>query len=435
MVLKIHKNKSIDENFLLGERSDTIVNQLCATFLAISPILQHYIGLYRNAGFTLLLLVFPFIMLRGLLCIAHRHANTKCLTAVFPIILFEIYTIASHSLSFNSVIYGLFMTVFFIALSTGAVNVKVFFRTTLLICKVATMCLIVQYLSYYLLHRHIQMVPVNLLLPGSDIWIERSIFGISKASELYRPSAFFLEPSHLFLYSFPVLCFLLLLPKPDGDRIKDAVILSIGMILSTSGFSVVIVAFLWSVYFIFYKNRRTVAVSISRLLSGRTVLVLSVFIIVLVAVYFTVPVFRDTVSRIFNIDNRTSVAISGRVRLANEYIKNLHGESLLFGASNHMDGFEFNMPGFHSTLYKWGIAGIILTYGFYGQGVFKLKNAYYYIALIIIAVSFFSAHTHGTFYMLYYSTFLVNGYYHDNNRAENSSNELMKYGAMRIKYD
>jgi hypothetical protein len=70
-----------------------------------------------------------------------------------------------------------------------------------------------------------------------------------------------------------------------------------------------------------------------------------------------------------------------------------------------------NLSGYHATLYKRGIIGIFLTYLYYGQGLFKLKNAYFWLTAIILVISFFTAHTHGTFFMVYYAFFLINGYY------------------------
>ena len=433
MVLKIRKYKSTDKDFLLGEKSNTVIDRVCAILLALTPLFQHYVGLFRNAGFTVLLLVFPFIFFRSIINIIHREINNRCILAVLPIIIYEVYTIIAHSLGVNSSLYGLFMAFIFMAISVGAVNSRVFFRTSLFVCKLATLCIVIQYLSYYLLHRHIQMVPVRLLLPGSDIWITRAIAGVSRAGELYRPSSFFLEPSHLFLYSFPILCFLLLFSEPNSDRIKDAVIVSLGMLLSTSGFSVVTVALFWAIYFILYRNKKSADVNILRLLSFRTIIVLVIMIITVIVASYSVPVFRDTISRIFNIDARTSVAISGRIRLANEYIRTLQGKSLIFGVSERVEDFKFHMAGFHSTLYKWGIVGVFLTYWFYGQGLLKLRGAYFYITLIIIVVSFFSAHTHGTFYMMYYCVLLMNGYY--TRGSKESTFEYSKYRVPKMEYD
>lgn len=411
MVIKIHKHKAIDNAFKLGEGSNLLTDRACAMLFALTPILQHYKGLYRNAGFTILLLVSIFFVLRSLINIFHNNVNSKCLIAIMPLVIYEIYTIFAHSISVNNTIYGMFMIAVFIAIAAGAVNSKTFFHTALVICKLATVCVVVQYLSYYLLHKHIQMIPVNMLLEGSDRWIRRAVVGISRAGELYRPSAFFLEPSHLYLYSFPVLCVILLSQKSDSNRIKDGIIVSLGMLLSTSGFSVAVVVMLWAVYFILFKNNKTADFNLLRLLSPRTIWIIVLIFAALIAAYFSVPIFRDTVSRIFDTDAGTSVAISGRVRLANEYIRNLHGKTLIFGASNRFEGFEFNMAGFHSTLYKWGIIGIVLTYWFYAQGLYKLKGEYFYMTIIIIITSFFSAHTHGTFYMMYYAMFLMNGIY------------------------
>ena len=47
-----------------GSANKTALDKLCSFLLAIAPILQHYKGLYENAGFTVLLFAFPILTVR-----------------------------------------------------------------------------------------------------------------------------------------------------------------------------------------------------------------------------------------------------------------------------------------------------------------------------------------------------------------------------------
>ena len=70
---------------------------------------------------------------------------------------------------------------------------------------------------------------------------------------------------------------------------------------------------------------------------------------------------------------------------------------------------NFNLPGFFSTFYKYGLIGLFLSYAFYAGCALFAKGAYRWMAIIILVTSIFSAHTHGTFYMLFYVMMLMDG--------------------------
>lgn len=104
-----------------------------------------------------------------------------------------------------------------------------------------------------------------------------------------------------------------------------------------------------------------------------------------------------------------SNAIEGRTAQGLNLIRNLTGIKLLVGVTSTTEGILFNMAGFTATLYKFGIIGVFLSYMFYVKNAIYQKAAYKWIAIVIVVVSFFSAHTHGIFYMLYYTIILMMG--------------------------
>lgn len=408
----LHKYSSIDRLFMLGAENDTVIDAVCAFLIAVSPLLQHYRGLFRNTGFTVLLLVFPVLFFRFLLRMRDDgNVDRNCLLAIMPLLLYEIYTSVTHDISAGNVAYGGFMLLMFIFIASGSLNTRFVFRSALLTAKTASALIIVQTMLYYLLRFHLRIIPVALLLPGSDIWIGRALYGVSRAGEMYRPSGFFLEPSHMFLYCVPLLCILLLMPGVDKYRIRSAVLISCGLLLSTSGFGIVLVFAVWGAYMVLYRNETEIGPVLLKLLTPRSIIALIGVMTILVVSYFTVPIVQGTITRIFDSQTGTSVAVSGRVRLANDLIGDLSGIEILIGTTSRQEGFDFNVAGFHATLYKWGIIGVLLSYIYYGRGLFRLKGAYFFISAIIIVISFFSAHTHGTFYMLFYCLFIMNGYY------------------------
>lgn len=401
-----------------GNKNDDFMDKICAFLLALCPILQHYKGIYQNAGFTLLIVLFPFIMIKFLLKIKYSKVDEKCLIAVFYLLLFQIFKIVDHTASITKLAYGIFFILLFISIASECININFFLKSAIFICCSAGAFLILQYILFYAFNYHLQLVPTSLLLPESDAWVlgaKTGLIGVNgSANGFYRPCAFFLEPSHLFIYCFPILCVTLLSPNMSKIKFHISVLITLGMILSTSGMGIAVSIGIWGLYYALYnngKNKRNVA-CIHNIFSARNIYLLIMLIIVLVIMYFQVEFFRNAVDRIFAIGNsERSTAIDGRTERASILIGNLSGSSFIFGLTEDTSGINYNLPGFYGTLYKYGIVGLILSYLYYFRGLIKLKGQYFWISFIIIIVSFFSAHTHGTFYMTYYVIILMAGYH------------------------
>lgn len=405
---------------LLGRENKHFLDKLCAFLLALSPILQHYVGVYKNAGFTALLLVFPVVSLRLFLKLGSRSVDKRCFSAILPLLLFELYSAIMPSLNLSRLLYSFFMIWLLFCLACGCVNISYIVRCVSFIASVAALLLMVQYVSFYLFSHHIQLIPTEfLLLPDGERWIMRSINGVSKAGAMYRPSAFFLEPSHLFLYTFPVLGLYLLLPNMTAKRLRCAILLTIGILLSTSGMGIVVAIGFWGLYLtLYWDKRRHNMFSLNAMFSARTLFIVIALVLVLVFLYLSIPVFHSSVSRIF-VNDSGSTAIEGRVRRAIKYIQEIDGFAMLFGSANGVSGLDFNRAGFFATYIKTGLIGVVLTYWFYGQGLLRLRGAYFWLSFVILVISFFTAHTHGTFYMIFFVMFLLNGYYENTSKKYN----------------
>ena len=408
MVIQIRRNR-IDEYagvMSLGVENDTVLDKFCALMLAVSPILQHYRGLFQNAGFTVLLLAVPIIMLRMLL---KRAVSNSGMAALLPFILFEIYTVLDYSFSASRLMLVLFILFFSIATANGYINTAYFLKYATDIVSVASGLLIVQYISFYVFHKKINLRPLSLLVSQNTIWVRNSLATFSER-KLYRPAAFFLEPSHFYLYSFPVLCVLLLSPNITAYRKKMALWVTMGMLLTTSGFGIFASLGVWGVYLWLYAGTEKRRRIISRFMPRRTFILIVLFVVLTLVAYLFVPVFTRSVNRVF-FPTEGSSAIDGRVRLARRFVLKISDRAVWFGQTGVVGDLDFNLAGFFSTYIRFGVIGLVLSYWFYGQGLWKLKGSYFWMTFLILATSFFSAHTHGTFYMLYYIVYLMNGYF------------------------
>lgn len=401
-------DKECGEIVSLGSENQAATDKICALLVAVSPILQHYIGFYKNAGFSVLIIAFFLLSLRSVPDIKNG-IDLSSLKPILPLLLFEAYTVLDRSFQISRVMYVLFFIWVFICISIGALNVKYFFKYATAIVSIAAFLLVVQYISHYIFDCTINMRAFSLIVDQNSIWIKHSLMK-NRASRMYRPSAFFIEPSHLFLYSFSILCMLLLSPGMTKWRMKKAIIVTLALLMSTSGMGIFVAIGLWGLYFTAFRGYTGSNRKLSEFFTRKNLQIALVFVLAIVVAYFTIPIFHNSIKRVFFSANGSS-AIAGRLERANEYVKEITGSAILFGTPNVAGELDFNLAGLYATYIKWGIVGIALTYWYYLQGLFKLKGAYFWYSAIIVAISFFTAHTHGTFYMMYYVIFLANGYY------------------------
>lgn len=467
----------------LGCENTNLVDKLVSTLLVISPLLQHYKGILFNAGICALILCLPYVCLKLLFRL--RSLQWKNVLVVLPLVLFQVFRVFAHGTSFMEVAHGAVLCGYFLAIALGGINLKYISNASYLVAMAAGIGIIIQSICYYFFGSHLQLVATELLLEESHAWVklaQTGIIGVTGAvSAFYRPSAFFLEPSHMLLYFIPNLFLLMLSLEMNWIKRISAVILSVGLILSTSGMGIALVAGIWLLQLGFSKDKSNI-LRIKHLFNIQNVLRCVAFVVVFAVIAISVPFMRYSIMRIF-IGNRAvnaiiaaeeaqkaaelaqmgvtlrdpdaeleenndgaqnteekseaakeaeklaaekaeaakeaaklaeenagSTAVSGRIERALSLIRyKMSGLQYLVGVSDSVDGVNFNLPGFFATVYKYGLIGTLLSYAFYVYCAVDGKGAYRWMAIIILGVSFFSAHTHGTFYMLFYVLMLADG--------------------------
>ena len=412
-----------------GCENTDLADKLVSFLLVISPLLQHYRGVGVNAGILVLVLCLPYIGVKLLLRL--RSLRWKNLMWVLPLILFQVFRVVAHGTTLMEVAHGVVLCGYFTAIALGGINLKYVARWSYLVAMVACLCIILQSLCYYLFGFHLQMVVTEWLLEESSHWIRLAETGLidvtGKVSLFYRPSAFFLEPSHMFLYFTPHLCLLLLTPDMNQVKGVSAAVLSLALILSTSGMGIALILAVWLLHLGFGGDEKNV-LRPSHLLRWRSIRRCLGFLMVFGLIAVILPFLRYGILRIFmsqeavnnliggdylgllGLDAEGSTAISGRTQQAISLIVNkMQGLQYLIGVSDSVDDITFNLPGFFATIYKYGFLGMVLSYVFYLCCAVFAKGAYRWMAIIILGISFFTAHTHGTFYMIFYIMLLMDG--------------------------
>ncbi len=258
MKLRIYgfKDYLFEDVATLGTKNNALADRICALLLALCPVLQFYVGIYQNAAFTIIIALFPLIMMRF---VKTTGFDKRCMGAVIPIVLFQIFKMFDHTISINKILYGIFFTVLFMAIAAGCINVRLFIKYATVVSVVAAILLVAQYFCYYILGFHLQLAPTSLFLSSSSPWtlaVQTGVHGLNGVrSGFYRPCAFFMEPSHLFLYTFPTLGSMLFSPGMNRWRMRCAIWITIGIMLSTSGMGVLSAGALWAVYIALYHSK------------------------------------------------------------------------------------------------------------------------------------------------------------------------------------
>ena len=441
---------------VLGSENTSAADKLVALLLALAPILQHYKGIVFNAGIFVLILCLPYVGLKLLL--RFRSLNWKKALIALPLVLFQVFRVVAHGTSFMELAHSAVLCGYFVVIALGGINLKYVARWAYVITMAAGIGIIIQSICYYAFDFHLQLVATDLLLEESSAWVrlaQTGIIGVTgHASAFYRPSAFFLEPSHMFLYFVPTLFLLLLTREMNWTKRISAVIVSVGLLLSTSGMGIAVVVGAWLLQLGFSSGSQNI-LHIRHLFCKKNILRCIAFVLLFLVIATILPFLRYSILRIFlgsrvvnamiaaeeadkasklppsdkealkeqaekeqaaaeaeklAAENAGSTAITGRIERALSLILHqMSGQQYLIGVSDSVDDVNFNLPGFFATMYKYGIIGTVLSYVFYLCCAAFAKGATRWTAIIILGISLVSAHTHGTFYMLFYVLMLMDG--------------------------
>lgn len=411
----------LDYDYRDSHKKDiSLVEKAYIVLLAICPILQHYKGLFFNAAITALIITGPYVFFR--LC-REKKLTFNRLKYISPLIVFFLFKVIDHGTSISEAGQAALFTVVVIGIACNCLDTKFFIRVVLIISSLASICIILQYICHYVFGFHLQMVPTSLLLDSSSQWIlaaqtgQASITG--RASRFYRPSAFFLEPSHMFIYMFMPLLFVLFSSTFRRKERIYSILITIGMVLCTSGLGIATAIGSW-LLFLGKTGGENNKFTFKKFLRKKSMLLFFSFLVVALVLFMGVPFFQNSIVRIFSSGSDYTNAITGRVEAGTQLVTSLRGKYLLIGVSDTLTGISYNMSGFNSTMYRYGIIGTLISYGFYIHGI-RLKDRYFWISMVIILLSFFSAHTHSTFFMIYSTFIIMQGY---NEREEKLRSNL-----------
>lgn len=379
------------------------------TFLIVLlPILGQYkspIPKMELATFSILCLI-PFIMTSEIRKVKYTK-NTKKIRKVF--LLFCAYIIVSTVISvslqnndnFSIVLRSgkfVFLIVFVICMYYENLfdidyGIKILKNITL----IASLYIIVQTICFYVLHMTLPGIIPNLVEQGE---YDNLSYGYAKNLALFRPTSFFLEPSMFSEYVIVYLVYVLF-NENGRNTYLQAIIITIGIICSTSGSGYVYCFLAWGMFL--YKKFMTN-------ITSKKILVI-VFITLLGICFapklLNISIVNKSIQRGIDGSETGGNAFLGRVSSL-EFYNELNGiyKIIGMGYGNPVDGKFMNSLSY--VMYCCGVVGIILlVYLFYSLLKFKSCNKGKNAFIIIWICSLFFSTTFVATKICFYIVFLL----------------------------
>lgn len=265
----------------------------------------------------------------------------------------------------------------------------------------ATFYVVLQYILYfkysYILKGYLQSIPIYLKEYSVIDYAERYQW------HFFRASSFFLEPAHYAQFAVLGLCFALTgYTQKNQYSLINAILISIGIILSTSIQGIIITAILWLIWIpvIYSRNRNKKGIM--------TVYILLVCLPVLMYYMLGTDVVQNTLSRITEGKSQDMSAYNARFGGVTA-INSLKGIFFLIGKGFGQVPEELWM---NSAAYVWygtGIIGIALTFYLLIKCFIVSKTYAAKLVCFIYLILFFSSDIFNSYMCIFYFSFMCFG--------------------------
>ena len=369
--------------------------KIIAFFFSIAQFLTIYKvpGIGINAAyFPLMFLSFFYVL------IAKKRYQEKILTR-YLFFFMAIYILLNQVLVSRSIIYdasrtniisiiSFFMYIFLFTCSFGKSEKLVTYYIGFVenISIFMSFVVIVQCVLYYIFGTSITY-DRSFILPLKAFFNEGTIKYLETSqmviNGIFRPSAFFLEPAHFSQYCSIGLASLLL--KKNSLLNKRAIVVSVGMILTTSGLGIGCVFSLWMV-FLLIKGRKLTVEKITKICFG-----FLLGILLFVVVFLISQSFRSAIIRVFVPSNGYNSGIEGRL-WSRSFVESLTGKDLIFGMGfKNIPVYGVNKTAYYMTgvvemLYCQGVVGILIFSVLYIWMIIRSKRTWQEVAMIILVL-------------------------------------------------
>lgn len=351
---------------------------VCAVVIALMPILFSYKQFFGiSPTYLTLMLCAPYALAQLLNRKVSSIKNLGWLAA------YLLYCMLSHGVGISEIIVSVLFLLYAFAGNNSVFDEKLIWNSIVVIACIATVGVLLQTLCYYLLGTRLFLCPTSLM--EQSVWTQ---YGVETSStvlstKLYRPAAFFLEPSMFAQYAVLGVMYLRLSETRGRKSFRIAVFLSVGIIASTSGMGIASLIVIWLLSY------WTEIIENKNLLKG--LFGILVFVVVFFIVYSISDSLRESVLRVFGLGETSNYnALSGRTG----------GIEFMFDALKGKTELWFGTGEYIVRWYTWGFLGgifrIIYEYGMIGAFLFvlvfislglKMKSWHRWVSFYLLALS------------------------------------------------
>ena len=326
---------------------------VCAIVIALIPILFSYKQIFSiSPTYIVLILLLPYVALKLI--------SKKCFVFKYQGILFLylFYMLIDHGITLGEVVVFFLFLIYAFATHNRVFNAEILWKVIVSISCIATIGVLIQAFFYYGLGQQILMCPTGMMEP--DVWEQYGVDSSYRAGghEMFRPAAFFLEPSIYSQYVVLAIMYLRLSEVRTKKDLQLAIFLSIGIIVSTSGIGIATIVAVWLLSYgkVIFNSKNFLKGFVGVLF----------FIVVLIIAFNVSEIFRESALRIVGLGEHSDYnAIAGRTGGVVFMWNSLSGSELWFGTGEYI-----------SKWYTWGFLGtffrIIYEYGLIGVSLFTL---------------------------------------------------------------
>lgn len=358
--------------------------------MALLPVLYIYNFpvIHFSVGTILLLVFTPHSMIY--IFMRNRQYQRINLLIFF---IFYLYLIIRGNNDIKNIILMMSAFINICGMVNGSLRGKYFRDIIETFAVISFAVVLVQTLLHYVMHQNISFVFFSLL---QNAYKER-YSDVVYHTALFRPTGFFLEPSHYSEYCLFALISILF-PENENANMKKAIIVAMGIVITTSGMGILFTGVIFCWYLLL--NPGNIKVKIKRFfkwgfLLGCMLLLLNF-----------IPFFRSALDRVFSTDDKGYNAVEGRTGHWSEAIRSLHDNAVYIGHGAEKD-FGKYLTGLPDTLYHYGIIGLVLQILIFAFMLLRKVNNYVLCSTVVFLGLFCAAHLTGTCLQLFYYSFIL----------------------------
>ncbi|MBL4936338.1 hypothetical protein JK636_11255 [Clostridium sp. YIM B02515] len=365
-----------------------MIDKLLIYAILLLPIMHAYqfLNFPVSIGEVFLLMAFIIYLLKNKIKFENNTINSinrgNILFLLFALLTLIFYKIAGTNYfdsiefikSFIRLAYHSILLIFLFK----RIDSKKFFDIYTKLATIFTLYLFLQLVLHYIFAKDIGAITIK-----NKMWIEQA--SLYASGILYRPASLFLESSWYAIYLAPILAFNLIIKC----NLKVSILLTLGLVLSTSNFGFIFTFVCWGYYFIINITK------INRIIIG------SIPIIIAIVVLPKIQLISDTIYRLKSLGS-----LNGRFLAGVDIYKQLPLIKKIFGVgfANVQNYTTYNFLDIHlseraeymSTLIyllcTFGIIGLILYLRYFCNYLKYLsKRSYIFLILTFLLLLFDSA--------------------------------------------